>query len=69
MNICNVCNDDQNNQIPLLVCGCYCCSECYCKLKSSGINNCITCKKPLRRSSRRNKIQNEIYKLNILYSA
>ena len=56
MNICFLCNDDQNNQIPLLVCGCYCCSECYCKLKSSGINNCLVCDKKLKRSGIKNKL-------------
>ena len=68
MNICFLCKENQNNQIPVLVCGCYCCNNCYNNLKSQKINNC-ECGKPLKRSARRNKIQKQILALNILYSA
>lgn len=68
MNICYLCKETQNNQIPVLKCFCYCCSDCYNSLKSQKINNCLVCKKPLKRSGRRNKIENEIFKLNMLYS-
>ncbi len=69
MSECYCCKEEKHSQIPLLVCGCYCCSECYCKLKSSGYNNCLLCKKTLRRSSKGNNLIQQIYKLDMLYSA
>ena len=67
MTECYLCEKEQHNQIPLLVCGCYICNDCYNILKSQKINNC-RCKKPLRRG-RKTKIHDEIYKLDMLYSA
>ena len=71
MNFCYLCKDNQNNQIPVLVCGCYCCNNCYNNLKSQKINNCLVCNKKLRRSGIKNKLvtQKQILALNILYSA
>ncbi len=68
MDKCFCCEEKKHNQVPFLICGHYCCSECYHKLKSSGINICLICKTNLRRG-RRSKILNEIYTLDMLYSA
>ena len=67
MNICYSCKENQDSQIPVLVCKCYCCNKCYNIFKQQKINKC-ECGKPLKRSARRNKIQNEIYKLNMHFS-
>ena len=68
MNICFLCKENQDSQIPVLVCKCYCCNKCYTILKCQSINIC-ECGKPLRRSNRKNKLQKQILALNILYSA
>lgn len=68
---CYLCGTDQDPQISLLVCKCYCCNNCYNNLKSQKINNCLVCNKPLKRSGIKNKIltQKKILALDILYSA
>jgi hypothetical protein len=67
---CFLCDVPKNNQVPILVCKCYCCSDCYNTLKSQG-NSCLVCKKPLKRSGIKNKIliQKKILALDLLYSA
>jgi hypothetical protein len=69
MNICFLCKENQDSQIPILKCGCYCCNKCYTTLKQQHINNCLVCKKTLRRSGKKNKLQKQILALDILYSA
>ncbi len=71
MNCCYLCNVNQDTQIPILKCGCYCCNKCYNNLKLNKIDNCLVCNKPLRRSNRKNKLitQKQILALDLLYSA
>jgi len=68
---CYLCDVEQDFQISLLVCKCYCCNKCYNNLKSQKINNCLVCKKTLKRSGIKNKIltQKKILALDLLYSA
>ena len=67
MNICFLCEENQDSQIPILKCGCYCCNKCYNIFKSQSINNC-ECGKPLKRSNRKNKLQKQIFALNVAFS-
>ena len=55
---CYLCQELPNSQVPLLVCGHYCCPACYCKIKSSKNNNCLVCDSKLKRSNKKNKILN-----------
>ena len=67
MNICYLCKENQNSQIPVLKCGCYCCNKCYTIFKCQGINVC-ECGKPLKRSNRKNKLHKRILDLNVAFS-
>ena len=61
---CLNCETQQIKEVPLLVCGCYICPDCYCRLKSSKIHYCLTCNKKLRRSTRKKNIIKQIHELN-----
>jgi hypothetical protein len=52
---CFICNDKPNLAIPLLVCGCYLCSACYCDEKSKKHIKCPSCNKSLKRGVKKNK--------------
>ena len=67
MNICYLCKENQEREIPVLKCKCYCCNKCYTILKCQGINIC-ECGKKLSRSNRKNKLQKRILDLNIAFS-
>ena len=56
--ICYLCQENKNCQVPLLVCGHYCCSKCYCNIKSSRYNNCLVCSEKLKRSNKKNRLLN-----------
>ena len=43
------------DRIPLLRCGHFICSECYCQMKNKKLNNCLICDKKLIRGSKKNK--------------
>ena len=51
---CLHCEDPYDKNVPLLKCGCYLCPSCYCRFKSSKINNCL-CGKKLIRGGRKYK--------------
>ena len=53
---CYLCQEKENIQVPLLVCGHYCCTVCYCKIKSSRYNECFVCNERLKRSNKKNKL-------------
>ena len=54
---CLHCEDSYDKNVPLLRCGCYLCPSCYCRFKSSKINNCL-CSKKLIRGARKYKEKN-----------
>ena len=54
---CLHCEDPYDPKVTLLKCGCYLCPSCYCRFKSSNINECI-CGKKLIRGGRKYKEKN-----------
>ena len=50
---CYICLEAPDKNIPLLKCGHYICSHCYCQLKSHGFNSCSVCSKKLIRGSKK----------------
>ena len=50
---CYICLEAPDQNIPLLKCGHYICSHCYCQLKSHGFNSCSVCSKKLIRGSKK----------------
>jgi hypothetical protein len=67
---CFKCDIPKHKEVPLLVCGCYICPDCYCRLKSSTpkIQHCLVCNNKLVRSSRKQKIIKDKYILDMLYT-
>lgn len=68
MNICYECDEKQIKEVGLLVCGHYACNECYVRLKSSKVHNCLICNDKLKRSQRKQKLVKQIYDLNMSFS-
>lgn len=57
---CYICLEAPDKNIPLLQCGHYVCSNCYCSLKFYKMNNCSICSKKLIRGARKNTIKKTI---------
>lgn len=51
---CYCCWSPYDKNVTLLKCCCYLCPSCYCKFKSSKVNNCF-CGKKLIRGGRKYK--------------
>jgi hypothetical protein len=66
-NICIECDKHKIDEIPLLVCGHYACNDCYVRLKSSKIYNCLICNDKLKRSFRKQRLARQIHELNMSY--
>jgi len=65
---CYKCDIQQHKEVGLLVCGCYICCDCYCRLKDLKIDKCLCCDKKLRRSQKKQKLIKQKYILDMLYS-
>lgn len=52
---CYQCYQGPDPNVPLLRCGHYICTVCYCQLKSSHIFKCLHCDKKLIRGFKKNR--------------
>ena len=47
--ICMICSELKDSQVPKLSCGHYICPKCYCERKSLHYDLCLLCNKKMKR--------------------